>query len=115
MGKRIQVRPTVVEVLSHNVGKVVTISDIMSRLPKGANPASVRHAVRWLMDEGGMCISVISAGNSWRLESLDNSGFSTRANPDAGKSLVFELVGEKEDGTRVVRDPEGKLYDVTPL
>lgn len=112
---RIQVRPTVVEVLSHNVGKVVTINDIMSRLPKGAQPASVRNAVRWLMDEGGMLISVISAGNSWRLESLDNSGFPQLANPDAGKDLRFELVGEKEDGTRVVRDASGKLYDLVPL
>lgn len=112
---RIQTRPTVVEVLSNNVGKVVTIQDILSRLPKGAQPASVRNSVRWLMDEGGMNITVISAGNSWRLESLDNSGYNQRANPDAGKSLVFELVGEKEDGTRVVRDPDGRLYDVTPL
>lgn len=113
--KRVQTRPTVVEVLSSNVGKVVTIQDIMKRLPKHANPASVRNAVRYLMDEGGMLISVISAGNSWRLESLDNSGFNQRANPDAGKDLHFELVGEKEDGTRVVRDPDGKLYDLVPL
>jgi hypothetical protein len=112
---RIQVRPTVVEVLTNNVGKVVTIRDIMSRLPKGAHDASVRNAVRYLMTDGGMNITAIAAGNSWRLESLDSSGLSSRANPDAGMSLVFELVGEKEDGTRVVRDPDGKLYDVTPL
>lgn len=112
---RIQTRPKVVEVLSNNVGRVVTISDIMARLPRGAQEASVRNAVRYLMTDGGMNITVISAGNSWRLESLDSSGLSSRANPDAGMSLVFELVGEKEDGTRVVRDPEGKLYDVTPL
>lgn len=112
---RVQTRPVVVEVLSNNVGKVVTIGDIMNRLPKGANEASVRNAVRYLMADGGMNITVLAAGNSWRLESLDNSDLSSRANPDAGKSLVFELVGEKEDGTRVVRDPDGKLYDVTPL
>jgi len=111
---RISTRPTVVEVLSSNVGKVVTISDIMNRLPRGANEASVRNAVRTVM-ELGMNITVISAGNSWRLESLDASGHSARSNPDAGKSLVFELVGEKEDGTRVVRDPEGKLYDLTAI
>lgn len=112
---RITTRPTVVEVLSNNVGKVVTIRDIMNRLPHGAQESSVRNAVRWLQTEGGMNITTLAAGNSWRLESLDVAGFDQRANPDAGKSLVFELVGEKEDGTRVVRDPEGKLYDVTPL
>jgi len=112
---RIQTRPTVVEVLSNNVGKVVTLQDIMNRLPKGAQESSVRNAVRFLMTDGGMNITVLSAGNSWRLESLDNSGFPQRANPDAGKDLHFELVGEKEDGTRVVRDSDGKLYDLVPL
>lgn len=110
---RIPTRPTVVEVLSNNVGKVVTLRDIMLRLPAEAQESSVRNAVRKLM-ELGMNITVLSAGNSWRLESLDTSGFTQRANPDAGKALVFEFVGVQEDGTRVVRDADGKLYDLVP-
>lgn len=115
-GKRMIVEPLVVEILRGNLGVVVTLDDIMSRLPRGANPASVRGVMRRLVEGPVMDVSVISRGNSWRLESLSKPEMSEKANPDAGKSLgLFEQVGEMQDGSLVVRDEANRLYALKAL
>lgn len=115
-GKRMIVEPTVVEVLRGSMGVVVTLDDLMARLPKGANPASVRGVMRRLVEGDKMDVTVISRGNSWRLESLSRPDLSEKANPDAGKSLgLFEQVGEMQDGSLVVRDEANRLYALRAL
>lgn len=111
---RIVVEPRVVEFMLANRGRIVTISELMSALPPGAHDASVRNVMRRLMER--MDISVISAGNSWRLEADTKPDISEKANPDAGKSLgLFEQVGEMQDGSLVVRDEENRLYALKAL
>ncbi len=61
-GKRMIVEPTVVEVLRGSMGVVVTLDDLMARLPKGANPASVRGVMRRLVEGDKMDVTVISRG-----------------------------------------------------
>lgn len=115
-GKRMIVEPTVVEVLRGSMGVVVTLDDLMARLPKGANPASVRGVMRRLVEGDKMDVTVISRGNSWRLESLSRPDLSEKANPDSGKSLgLFEQVGEMQDGSLVVRDETNRLYALRAL
>lgn len=110
---RMSVEPRVVEILLASRGRVVTLQEIVNALPEGAHEASVRSAMRKLMKT--MHITVISAGNSWRLENESSPDTSDKANPDAGKSLgVFELVGRQKDGTMVARDEDGQLYNLIP-
>ncbi|AVP41521.1 hypothetical protein SEA_WENTWORTH_82 [Streptomyces phage Wentworth] len=110
---RMSVEPKVVEHLLASRGRIVTLAELVKALPRGAQEASVRSVMRRLADR--MDITVISKGNSWRLENESNPDTSDKANPDAGKSLgLFELVGRKEDDTMVVRDEDGRLYDLTP-
>src|SRR3546814_154111 len=111
-GRRMIVEPTVVEILRGNLGVVVTLEDLMGRLPRGANPASVRGVMRRLVEGDKMDVTVISRGNSWRLESLAKP----ESKPDAGKSLgLFEQVGEMQDGSLVVRDEANRLYALKAL
>ena len=112
--KRIVVEPRVVEFMLANRGRIVTIQELMNTLPPGAQAASVRNVVRRLMER--MDITVISAGNSWRLEADTKPDTSEKANPDAGKSLgLFEQVGEMQDGSLVVRDEQNRLYALKAL
>lgn len=111
---RVVVEPRVVEFMLANRGRIVTIADVMSALPGDAHQASVRNVMRRLMER--MDITVISAGNSWRLEADTKPDISERSNPDAGKSLgLFEQVGEMQDGSLVVRDEENRLYALKAL
>lgn len=113
---RMHVQAKVVEVLFLYEAQAITITDIMNELPEGANVASVRAVMRKLIKSGEMDISVIVAGNSWRLNGLSKPDTSEKANPNAGKSLgLFEQVGERQDGTLVVRDEENRLYELKPL
>jgi hypothetical protein len=122
-GKRVIVEPSIVEILCSSVGTVVTIDDLMVRLPAGANPASVRKVMQRLIEDGRMDMTVISRGNSWRVDSLTSMSIpepepymSEKANPDAGKSLgLFEQVGEMQDGSLVVRDEHNRLYALKAL
>lgn len=111
---RMSVEPRVVEILLASRGRVVTLQEIVNALPKGAHESSVRAAMRRLSER--MHITVISAGNSWRLENESSPELTEKANPDAGKSLgLFEQVGERQDGTLVVRDEANRLYELKAL
>lgn len=114
--QRMSVEPKVVAFLRMNAGIVVTLDDLMGYLPSGANPASVRGAMRRLVEGEELDISVVSRGNSWRLESLGKPDTDEKANPNAGKSLgLFEQVGEMQDGSLVVRDEDNRLYALKAL
>lgn len=113
-GKRIVVEPRVVEFMLANRGRIVTVQELMNALPAGAHQASVRNVMRRLMER--MDITVISAGNSWRLEADTKPDLSEKADPAAGKSLgLFEQVGEMQDGSLVVRDEDNRLYALKAL
>lgn len=111
---RMSVEPRVVEILLASRGRVVTLQELVNALPRGAQEASVRSVMRRLSER--MDISVISRGNSWRLEAESSPELTEKANPDAGKSLgLFEQVGERQDGTLVVRDEANRLYELKAL
>lgn len=113
---RMVVRPKIIETLLAYEGQIITLSDLMEALPNGANSASVRSVMRQLAESGDMDITVIAAGNSWRLNSLQKPDLSEKANPSAGKSLgLFEQVGEMQDGSLVVRDEDNRLYALKAL
>jgi hypothetical protein len=113
---RISVRPGVIETLLAYEGQVITLADLLENLPRGAQAASVRSAMRHLIEGGEMDITVIAAGNTWRLNSLVKPDLSEKANPSAGKSLgLFEQVGEMQDGSLVVRDESNRLYALKAL
>lgn len=111
---KMSVEPKVVEHLLANRGRIVTLSDIMRALPPGAHEGTVRSVMRRLPER--MDLTVISRGNSWRLEAETSPDVSEKANPNAGKSLgLFEQVGEMQDGSLVVRDEENRLYALKAL
>lgn len=111
---KMSVEPRIVEILLASRGRVVTLQELMNALPKGAHEGSVRSVMRRLPDR--MDITVISRGNSWRLEGESSPELNEKANPDAGKSLgLFEQVGERQDGTLVVRDEANRLYELKAL
>lgn len=111
---RVVIEPRVVEFMLANRGRIVTIQELLNALPNGALDASVRNVMRRLMER--MDITVISAGNSWRLEADTKPDLTEKANPAAGKSLgLFEQVGEMQDGSLVVRDEDNRLYALKAL
>jgi len=111
---KMSVEPRIVEILLASRGRVVTLQELINALPKGANEGSVRSVMRRLPDR--MAITVISRGNSWRLDDEASPELTEKANPDAGKSLgLFEQVGEMQDGSLVVRDEENRLYALKAL
>lgn len=111
---RMSVEPKVVEHLLASRGRIVTLAELVKALPRGANESSVRAAMRRLSER--MDITVISKGNSWRLEAESSPDLTEKANPDAGKSLgSFEQVGEMQDGSLVVRDEQNRLYALKAL
>lgn len=111
---RMSIEPRLVEHMVANRGRIVQLKELVWLFPGGANEASVRSAMRRLAER--MDITIISAGNSWRLEGEEAPSTDEKANPDAGKSLgLFEQVGEMQDGSLVVRDEANRLYALKAL
>ena len=110
--KRTIVEPSVIEILLGHQGVPITLDEIMDGLPAGAQEASVRSVMRRLVEGDKMDITVLSRGNSWRLESNNKP----EPKPDTSKSLgLFEQVGEMQDGSLVVRDERNRLYSLKAL
>lgn len=116
-------RPALIEFLVAHEGMVVQIDAMMRALPEGANPSSVRSAMRQMVDEGTFQITTLAAGNSWRVESVTSAGHAVlgvkskaERGPAVEKIGPLTVLGKMEDGSTLVRsEPGGQLYTLKAL
>ena len=139
---RIVFRTELIAYLMANKGEIVFLDNIMEALPSEAQRSSVRSVMRKFVDEGPFKITVLAAGNCWRVGSEDRaptvaergiaqnrSAQSMReldqaavnrsngkADPGVDRIGPFAVIGEMADGSQLVRlEATNQMYTLKAL
>src|SRR5215207_3413502 len=109
-------RPKLIEFLVAHEGMVVYLDGMVRALPEGVSEASIRTAMRQIIEGGAFQITTLAAGHSWRVDAVSSTG-SAPSLQDWGRAKVkrekapadkvellgpFVRLGVMEDGSTLV-------------
>lgn len=118
--RNMNVSKDIAEYVKGRANEVLTLDEIVA--DTGLSPEQARYAMRRLIDKSSMgkYIQVVTRGNTWEVGNIPGSG---RRKKEVEATITeakhngfkFEPVGVLQDGTRVVRDEQGKLWKIIAL
>ncbi|AVP41413.1 hypothetical protein SEA_YARA_79 [Streptomyces phage Yara] len=112
--RNMNVSKDIAEYVKGRANEVLTLDEIVA--DTGLSPEQARYAMRRLIDKSSMGkhIQVVTRGNTWEVGNIPGS--SRRKKEEAEHNgFMFAPVGVLQDGTRVVRDEQGKLWKIIAL
>lgn len=108
----------VLAVLERHRGTDVSIRQLAKELREDGHKfdnGQISGALNRMAARHGLPITTVIKGQVWRYEA--SNAAKTETKPEVAEKTyeLFELVGKKSDGTRIVRDEALTLYTLTEL
>ena len=108
----------VLAVLERHRGTDVSIRQLTRELREAGHKfdnGQITGSVNRMASRNGLPITTVIKGQVWRYEA--SNAAKAEAKPETAEKTyeLFELVGRKSDGTRIVRDEGQTLYSLTEL